>query len=66
MWIFVALAVILMFIAAVGVVAIPFLSWRRLPEGALINGMSLVKDGFVKRRRRAVERPRGSINRRWQ
>ncbi|MGO8792183.1 MAG: MBL fold metallo-hydrolase [Terriglobia bacterium] len=47
MWIFVALAVILMFIAAVGVVAIPFLSWRRLPEGALINGMSLVKDGFV-------------------
>ena len=25
----------------------PMISWRRLPERAEINGMSLVKDGFV-------------------
>ncbi len=43
----VALAVVMVVIAAVAVVAGPFLSWQRLPEGAQINGMSLVKDGFV-------------------
>jgi len=47
MWIIVVLAVIVILIAAVAVVIAPFLSWQRLPEGAEINGMSLVKDGFV-------------------
>jgi len=47
MWMIVALAVIVTLIAAVAVVAVPFLTWQRLPEGAQINGMSLVKDGFV-------------------
>ena len=47
MWMIVALAVIVILIAAVGAVAGPFLTWQRLPEGAKINGMSLVKDGFV-------------------
>ena len=47
MWMIVVLTVLVILIAAVGVIAVPFLSMRRLPEGAKINGMSLVKDGFV-------------------
>jgi glyoxylase-like metal-dependent hydrolase (beta-lactamase superfamily II) len=47
MWIIVALAIIVILIAAVAVVAVPFMTWQRLPEGAEINGMYLVKDGFV-------------------
>jgi glyoxylase-like metal-dependent hydrolase (beta-lactamase superfamily II) len=47
MWIIVALAVIVILIAAVAVVALPFLTWQRLPEAANLNGMYLVKDGFV-------------------
>jgi len=47
MWTIVALAVIVILIAAVAVVALPFLTWQGLPEGAKINGMYLVKDGLV-------------------
>jgi len=47
MWVIVALVVIAMLIAAVGVAVVPYLTWKRLPEGAGINGMDLVKDGFV-------------------
>ena len=47
MWTIVALVVIVILMVAVAVVVIPFLSWQRLPEGAKINGMYLVKDGFV-------------------
>jgi glyoxylase-like metal-dependent hydrolase (beta-lactamase superfamily II) len=47
MWMIVPLAVIVILIVAVAVVAGPILTWKRLPEGAQINGMSLVKDGFV-------------------
>jgi len=47
MWTIVALAVILILMAAVAVVAVPFMTLQRLPEGAAINGMYLVKDGFV-------------------
>jgi glyoxylase-like metal-dependent hydrolase (beta-lactamase superfamily II) len=46
MWTIVALAVIVILIAAVVVVALPFLTWQGLPEGAKINGTNLVKDGF--------------------
>ncbi len=47
MWMIVALAVIVILIGAVAVVVGPILTWKRLPEGVQINGMSLVKDGFV-------------------
>ena len=47
MWMIVVLAVMVVLIVAVIVVAGPMISWRRLPERAEINGMSLVKDGFV-------------------
>jgi glyoxylase-like metal-dependent hydrolase (beta-lactamase superfamily II) len=47
MWMVVAVAVMVILIAAVGIVVSPFLTWQRLPDGAKINGMSLVKDGFV-------------------
>ncbi|MFZ0961113.1 MAG: MBL fold metallo-hydrolase [Terriglobia bacterium] len=47
MLIIVILAVILILIAAVAVVAVPFMTMKRLPETAEINGMCLVKDGFV-------------------
>jgi glyoxylase-like metal-dependent hydrolase (beta-lactamase superfamily II) len=47
MWMIVALAVIVILIAALAVLAAPILNWQRLPEGAQINGMFLVKDGFV-------------------
>jgi glyoxylase-like metal-dependent hydrolase (beta-lactamase superfamily II) len=47
MWMIVVFAVIVILIVAVIVVAGPMISWRRLPERAEINGMSLVKDGFV-------------------
>jgi len=47
MWTVVALAVIVILMAAVAVVAVPFMTLQRLPEEAKINGMSLVKDGFV-------------------
>jgi glyoxylase-like metal-dependent hydrolase (beta-lactamase superfamily II) len=47
MWWIVALAAIVILGAAVGMVIGPFLSLQRLPERAEINGMTLVKDGFV-------------------
>jgi glyoxylase-like metal-dependent hydrolase (beta-lactamase superfamily II) len=47
MWLIVALAIILILVAAAGMVIVPFLSWKRLPERAEINGRTLVKDGFV-------------------
>ncbi len=47
MWWIVALAAVVVLIAAVGMVIGPLLSWKRLPERAEINGMTLVKDGFV-------------------
>jgi glyoxylase-like metal-dependent hydrolase (beta-lactamase superfamily II) len=47
MWIIVPLAVIVILIAALGVAFGSFLTLKRLPEGAEINGMYLVKDGFV-------------------
>jgi glyoxylase-like metal-dependent hydrolase (beta-lactamase superfamily II) len=47
MWWIVALAVILILVAAVGMVIGPFLTLKRLRERVEINGMTLVKDGFV-------------------
>jgi len=47
MWWIVALAVIVILVAALGVVIGPFLTLKRLPERVEINGMALVKDGFV-------------------
>jgi glyoxylase-like metal-dependent hydrolase (beta-lactamase superfamily II) len=47
MWWIVPLAVIVVLVAAVGMVVVPFLSLKRLPEGAEMNGAVLVKDGFV-------------------
>ena len=47
MWMIVPLAVFVILIAAVAVVIGPFMTLRRLPEGANINGMYLVKDGMV-------------------
>ena len=47
MWWIVALAVILILVAAVGMVIGPFLRLKRLPERLEINGMVLVKDGMV-------------------
>jgi len=47
MWWIVGLAVILILVAALGMVVGPFLSLKRLPERAEINGAVLVKDGFV-------------------
>ena len=41
------LVVILILVAALGMVVGPFLSLKRLPERAEINGMTLVRDGFV-------------------
>jgi len=47
MWMIVALSVVVVLIGAAAVVVGPVLTWKRLPDGAQINGMSLVKDGFV-------------------
>jgi glyoxylase-like metal-dependent hydrolase (beta-lactamase superfamily II) len=47
MWWIVALAFVVILVAALGVVVGPFLSLKRLPERLEINGMTLVKDGFV-------------------
>ena len=47
MWMIVVLAVMVILIAALGLVVAPMLSRRRLPATAEFNGMSLVKDGFV-------------------
>jgi glyoxylase-like metal-dependent hydrolase (beta-lactamase superfamily II) len=47
MWWIVALAVIALLVAALGMVVGPFLTLKRLPERVEINGMALVKDGFV-------------------
>jgi glyoxylase-like metal-dependent hydrolase (beta-lactamase superfamily II) len=47
MWWVVAAAAIVILVAAVGTVVGPFLSLKRLPERVEINGMTLVKDGFV-------------------
>ena len=47
MWIIAVLVGVLVLLAAVGVVAGPFLMLRSLPERADANGMSVVKDGFV-------------------
>jgi glyoxylase-like metal-dependent hydrolase (beta-lactamase superfamily II) len=50
MWTIAALAVIVILVAALAlfvVVALPFRTWQRLPEGTEINGMPLIKDGFV-------------------
>ena len=47
MWWIVALAAIVILVAAVGMVIGPFLTLKRLPERAEINGMVLVKDGMV-------------------
>ena len=41
MWMIVALAIIVILIAAVGVAFGPFLTLKPLPEGAEINGMML-------------------------
>jgi len=47
MWWIVPLAVIVVLVAAAGVVIGPFLLLKRLPKRAEINGMVLVKDGMV-------------------
>ena len=47
MWWTVGLAVILILIAAMRMVTSPFLTLKPLPERLEINGMTLVKDGFV-------------------
>jgi glyoxylase-like metal-dependent hydrolase (beta-lactamase superfamily II) len=47
MWLVALLVVVASLIASVGMVVVPFLALRRLPEGETINGMSLVKDKFV-------------------
>jgi glyoxylase-like metal-dependent hydrolase (beta-lactamase superfamily II) len=47
MWWIVPLAVIAIVVVLVGTVVGPFLSLKRLPERAEINGMTLVRDGFV-------------------
>jgi glyoxylase-like metal-dependent hydrolase (beta-lactamase superfamily II) len=47
MWWIVALAVIVILLAALGIVIGPFLTLKRLPERLEINGMVLVKDGMV-------------------
>jgi glyoxylase-like metal-dependent hydrolase (beta-lactamase superfamily II) len=47
MWVIAAVAVLVVLIAAVGVVAGPFLTMKRLPNGVQAGGMSIVKDGFV-------------------
>jgi len=45
MWI--VLAVVVIIIVVLGVLVAPILMWKGLPERASINGMFLVKDGFV-------------------
>jgi glyoxylase-like metal-dependent hydrolase (beta-lactamase superfamily II) len=47
MWWIAPVAIIVVLVAAVGVVLGPFLLLKRLPERAEINGMVLVKDGMV-------------------
>jgi glyoxylase-like metal-dependent hydrolase (beta-lactamase superfamily II) len=47
MWWIVALAVIVILVAALGMVTGPFISLKGLPERLEINGMVVVKDGFV-------------------
>ena len=47
MWWIVAVAVIAILVAALSMLIGPFLTLRPLPERAEINGMTLVKDGFV-------------------
>jgi glyoxylase-like metal-dependent hydrolase (beta-lactamase superfamily II) len=47
MWWIVALAAIVVLAAALGTVIGPALTWKRLPERVEMNGMTLVKDGFV-------------------
>jgi glyoxylase-like metal-dependent hydrolase (beta-lactamase superfamily II) len=47
MWTVIALVVVVILLAAVAAVVFPFLTWQSLSEGAEINGMYLVKDGFV-------------------
>jgi len=47
MWWIAALTLIVILVAALGMVIGPFLTLKRLPERAEINGMALVKDGFV-------------------
>jgi len=46
-WWIVTLAVVAILLAAVGMVIGPFLTLRRLPERADINGMVLIRDGMV-------------------
>ena len=47
MWWIVALAAVVILVGALGMVIGPFLPLKRLPERLEINGMALVKDGFV-------------------
>jgi glyoxylase-like metal-dependent hydrolase (beta-lactamase superfamily II) len=47
MWWIVALAIIVILAAALGMVVGPFLSLKRLRERAEINGMTVIRDGFV-------------------
>jgi len=47
MWWIMPVAIMVVLVAAVGVVIGPFLLLKRLPERAEINGMVLVKDGMV-------------------
>jgi glyoxylase-like metal-dependent hydrolase (beta-lactamase superfamily II) len=47
MWWIVAIGAVVILVAALGMVVGPFLSLKRLPERVEINGMVLVKDGFV-------------------
>jgi len=47
MWWIVPVAVIAILVATLGTIIGPFLTLRPLPERAEINGMTLVKDGFV-------------------
>jgi glyoxylase-like metal-dependent hydrolase (beta-lactamase superfamily II) len=47
MWWIAALAIMVILVAAMGTLIGPFLTLKRLPERAEINGAVLVKDGFV-------------------
>jgi glyoxylase-like metal-dependent hydrolase (beta-lactamase superfamily II) len=47
MWVIVVLAIIAILLGAVVMVIGPFLTFKRLPDRVEIDGMSIVKDGFV-------------------
>ena len=47
MWMTVVFAIALILAVTVAIVAGPMLAWKRLPQRAELNGMVLIKDGFV-------------------